>query len=103
MMNRDARLEENQQVFRSANERLSGVIEAGVVSADPVPFLCECADEECMGRVDLTLDEYRELRSHERQFVMLHGHARTEGAQRFDVVRKLAEEGELARKADPRS
>ena len=56
-----------------------------------------------MGRVDLTLDEYRELRSHERQFVMLHGHARTEGAQRFDVVRKLADEEELARKTDPRS
>jgi len=94
MMNRDARLEENQHVFRNANERLSGVVEAGVVSADPVPFLCECADEECMGRVDLTLDEYRELRSHERQFVMLHGHARTEGeeivAERngYDITKK---------------
>jgi hypothetical protein len=94
MMNRDARLEENQHVFRSANERLSGVVEAGVVSADPVPFLCECADEECMGRVDLTLDEYRELRSHERQFVMVHGHARTEGeevvAERngYDITKK---------------
>jgi hypothetical protein len=94
MMNRDARLVENQEAFRSANDRLSGVVEAGVVSADPVPFLCECADEECMGRVDLTLDEYRELRSHERHFLMLHGHARTAGeeivAERngYDITKK---------------
>jgi hypothetical protein len=96
MMNRDARLVENQEIFRSANERLSGIVEAGSVTAEPVPFLCECADVECMGRVDLTLDEYRELRSHERRFVMLHGHARTAGegvvAERkgYDITEKPA-------------
>jgi len=81
MMNRDMRLVENQEIFRSANERLIDVVESGVVTADAVPFLCECADEECMGRVELTLDEYREVRSHDRRFVMLHGHARTAGEQ----------------------
>jgi hypothetical protein len=80
-MDRQARLKENQEVFRSANERLRNVVEEQVASAEPVPFLCECADEECMGRVELTLDEYRELRSHERHFVMLHDHARTDGEQ----------------------
>ena len=29
-MNRNARLKENQEVFRSANERLSDVVEAGL-------------------------------------------------------------------------
>jgi len=94
MMNRDTRLEENQEIFRSANERLSGVVEVGLMTADPVPFLCECADKECMGRVELTLDEYREVRSHERHFVMLHGHRRTAGeelvAERngYDITQK---------------
>jgi hypothetical protein len=78
-MNRQARRKENQEVFRSANERLSGAVGERIASAEPVPFLCECADEECMGRVELTLDEYRELRSHARHFVMLHDHARTPG------------------------
>jgi hypothetical protein len=80
-MDRHARRRENQEVFRSANERLSGVVEERGASADRVPFLCECADEECMGRVDLTLDEYRDVRSHERLFVMLHDHPRTVGEE----------------------
>jgi hypothetical protein len=54
MMNRNARLKENQEVFRSANEGLSDVLEAGLAPADSVPFLCECADEKCMGRIDLS-------------------------------------------------
>jgi hypothetical protein len=78
-MDRQARRRENQEVFRRANERLSGVVEQRFASSEAVPFLCECADERCMGRVDLTLDEYRALRSQERQFVMLHDHARTAG------------------------
>jgi hypothetical protein len=47
-----------------------------------------------MGRIDLTVDEYRELHSHERKFVMLHDHARTPGervlAERdgYDVTEK---------------
>jgi hypothetical protein len=80
-MDRQARHKENQEVFRSANERLIGVVENHGAAADRVPFLCECADEECMGRVDLTLDEYRELRSHERLFVMLPDHPRTAGEE----------------------
>jgi hypothetical protein len=94
MMNRNARLKENQEVFRSANERLGDVVEAGLAPGDSVPFLCECADEECMGRIDLTLDEYRELHLHERHFVMLHDHARTPGervlAERdgYDITEK---------------
>jgi hypothetical protein len=80
-MDRQARRKENQEVFRSANERLSSVVEERTSSTDRVPFLCECADEECMGRVELTLDEYRQLRSHERHFVMLHDHARSAGEQ----------------------
>jgi len=94
MMDRNARLQENQEVFRSANERLGDVVEAQLAPGDSMPFLCECADEECMGRIDLTLNEYRELHSHERQFVMLHDHARTPGervlAERdgYDITEK---------------
>jgi hypothetical protein len=80
-MDREARLIENQEVFRAANERLRGAVEARMPMADVVPFLCECADDTCMGRVDLTLDDYSSLRSHERRFAMLSGHRRTPGEQ----------------------
>jgi hypothetical protein len=76
-MDREARLTENQEVFRTANERLRDTVEDRLTASDVVPFLCECADESCMGRVDLTLADYRLLRSHERRFAMLSGHRRT--------------------------
>lgn len=75
-MDREARLTENQEVFRTANERLRDTVEDRLTASDVVPFLCECADESCMGRIDLTLADYRLLRSHERRFAMLSGHRR---------------------------
>ena len=80
-MDREARRRENEEVFRSANERLRQVVEQRIDPFARVPFLCECADETCMGRVDLTLDQYRELRSHERRFTMLPDHQRMAGEE----------------------
>jgi hypothetical protein len=80
-VDREERRRENEYVFRSANERLSQVVEKRVPPSARVPFLCECADETCMGRVDVTLDQYRELRSHERRFIMLPDHQRTVGEE----------------------
>jgi hypothetical protein len=80
-MNRDDRRKENQELFRMANERLEDLVAERLEPGHSVPFLCECADPMCMGRVDLTLEDYREVRSHERQFVMLAGHLRIAGEE----------------------
>jgi hypothetical protein len=82
-MERDARLRENQETFRLANKALEAAVGERVAAADRVPFLCECADETCMGRVDLTLEDYREVRAHKKYFVMLPDHTRSRGE---DVV-----------------
>lgn len=78
-MDRDARLRENEEVFRRANERLESVVEERFAGADRVPFLCECTDEACMGRIDLTLEDYREVRANHDTFVMLPGHRLSAG------------------------
>jgi predicted metal-binding transcription factor (methanogenesis marker protein 9) len=70
---RDQRLAENQRAFRIGNERLRGAVEARG-GGEPVPFLCECIDDTCMGRVDLTLEEYGGIRRHENRFVLLRDH-----------------------------
>ena len=80
-MERDARLKENQETFRLANERLEAVVGERVAPAERVPFLCECADETCMGRIDLTLVDYHEVRGHKQHFVMLPDHARSPGEE----------------------
>jgi hypothetical protein len=80
-VDRNARLEENQETFKLANERLERVVAERLGAADRVPFLCECADETCMGRIDLTLEAYREVRAHKNYFVILVDHPRSPGEE----------------------
>jgi hypothetical protein len=50
---------------RAANERLRAAV-APLPKTTPVPFLCECSDPECLGRVEMTLDEYGEKRASDK-------------------------------------
>jgi hypothetical protein len=74
---RDERLKENQELFRTANERLE---ERGeTYGAESIPFLCECAGIDCLGRIDLSLVEYEHVRARPNRFVILPGHSIVEG------------------------
>jgi hypothetical protein len=70
---REKRLAENQRAFRIGNERLRGALET-TDGGEPIPFLCECMDETCLARVDLTLEEYEGIRTHENRFVIVRDH-----------------------------
>jgi hypothetical protein len=52
--------------LRSALEARAG--------GEPIPFLCECMDDTCLARVDLTLEEYGAVRRHENRFVIVRDH-----------------------------
>ena len=78
MPTRDQRLAENQRLFRTANERLEERVETYGVSEE-IPFLCECAEVECLGKIDLSLVDYRMIRAEPNRFVILPGHAMIEG------------------------
>jgi hypothetical protein len=45
----------------AANERLRSAAEP-LPSHAQVPFICECEDAECLGRVDVALGDYDEAR-----------------------------------------
>ena len=75
------RLVENQQIFRLANERLDEQVRALNMDGSPVPFLCECADDACLGRVELTHGQYAEVRTADNRYVILPGHAMVDGEQ----------------------
>jgi hypothetical protein len=91
---RQSRREENQRLFRSGNERLTEALGDKVPPGAAVPFLCECADEFCDGRVVLGLSDWKTLASEPHQFVTLPGHPRSDGevvvgtVDGYDVVRK---------------
>ena len=90
------RMRENEELFRTANERLRERIKVEVTDDRVVPFLCECADDLCMGRVEMTLADYRNLRADGDTFMVVPGHAFERGEvvvrelSSYHVVRKIA-------------
>ena len=91
---RNSRFIENEEIFRGANERLRDRVEPVAAPRQPIPFICECMDETCMARVDLTLDDYERVRSVEEHFVIARGHPRLDGERvveendHFQIVTK---------------
>jgi hypothetical protein len=83
---RENRLRENEELFRRANERLREQLDGDVPDDTVVPFLCECADDLCLARMEMTLDEYRRLRAEDEVFGVVPGHAFEQGEV---VVREL--------------
>jgi hypothetical protein len=61
-----------------------------------VPFLCECADDDCIGEVSITLAEWESVAARPNHYVMLAGHQRSEGEQIVDTLGDY----EIARKPD---
>ena len=68
MAQRERRLARNEDYFREINESLREKhVHAVVVRSGPLPFVCECASPDCTEAVELTLEEYREVRSDPRR------------------------------------
>lgn len=92
----DAKRAENQDMARSANRRLQDV--AGRTAEDGIiiPFLCECAGGACMGRVEITIDDYFIAHLDPDYYVIVPGHPRIDGEVlvgdhgHYEVVNKAA-------------
>lgn len=96
MATRDTRREENQKLFRVGNERLRDAVNDQLPEDSRVPFLCECADEFCDGRVELRTEEWEGIAREPHHYVMVSGHPRSEGEKvvggldGYDIVSKPA-------------
>ena len=108
MDQRSARLAANEAVFRAGNER----IEAMLGDKDgTTAYMCECGDPHCFEMIDLTNEEYEQIRSHPARFFVVSGHedltageAVVEQASGFTVVEKRgATEREIVERSDPRA
>jgi hypothetical protein len=103
------RVAKNDAAFRQANERIQRA--ARDFGIEHVPFICECADPSCTEVVRLSLDEYERVRADSRLFLnavgheaSAHGYARVvSGDDRYVVVEKVGEAGEIAEQLDPRT
>ena len=55
----EERMRENEELFRTLNERLVEQVADTLEDDRVVPFLCECADDLCMARMEMTLARSR--------------------------------------------
>jgi hypothetical protein len=112
---RKQRLARNETVFREVNERIEELTREGGKSELPgatpdlLDALCECGNRDCTELLRITISEYERVRQEPTHFLVAPGHAIpdieevVETEQQFQIVRKLAGEGDLARTTDPRS
>jgi len=94
MATRDTRREENQKLFRRGNESVHDAAVAAGYETEPVPFLCECADEDCFGRVELTPSQWEVVSAAPNHYVMIAGHPRSDAEKVIGSIREY----EIARK-----
>ena len=64
----------NQDVFRRANERLLAAVGDRIDEARPIPFLCECLDSGCRSTVQLSIEQFRDLRESDDRYAIVTGH-----------------------------
>ena len=82
MPSRHERLEQNQRMFRDANERFEQVVEQNALDGErTVPFLCECADLDCLGRIEITTSDYDAAHVNSDHYVILRGHPTIDGEE----------------------
>ena len=101
---------ENEALFREVNERLMERKQDDPGWSLPSPWVCECAEETCTERIEMSPLQYEELRSEPTHFavvpdeehVSLDVERIVEKRDRYWVVEKTGEAAEIAEETDPR-
>lgn len=100
MDERDRRAGENEALFREVNERIADLDATFGVARRTFTIVCECGRMTCADHLEITHDDYRELRTAGTLFALLPGHEdpRTEVVvdERADYVVVRKREGEPA-------
>lgn len=102
----EARLAQNEVIFRAVNERIREL--AQKLGDEEASFVCECADETCVERILLKLSQYDEVRVLPARFFVVPGHEATPLVEavlfrsaEFSIVRKIGLAAEIARELLP--
>ena len=107
MDERSAKLAENETIFRAGNESID---KAAGDKLERAPFMCECGDEHCFERIELTPAAYEAVRAHPARFFVVPGHEDltagevvVEQHERYALVEKQGAEREIVEGRDPRA
>ena len=82
---RRERLLKNEQVFRDYNNRRVAFEQDADAEDELVPFVCECADPECIEGMELSVDDFMAAHSAPNRFTVKPGHVFPEGERVLDT------------------
>jgi hypothetical protein len=107
---RGSRAARNQSLFREINERVKQLNEGFSMVLPVGEWICECADDTCVERIELSAAEYEAVRSDGKHFLVAPGDQHvfldvervTEQNDRYWVVEKFGTAGDEADRLDPR-
>ncbi|HEX7669039.1 MAG TPA: hypothetical protein VF395_05630 [Polyangiaceae bacterium] len=68
LRDRAARAAKNQVLFRGANERVKELNEAFSFVAPLGEWMCECANTDCIERIEMSVVAYEAVRRHDARF-----------------------------------
>jgi len=107
MDERTRRIGLNEALFREVNERVEELTRGFGIDDEQIEVLCECGNQACVERIEMTLPDYRRVRADSRTFAIVPGHeipdveSVVERRGAFDVVMKHAgEPAEVAEETD---
>jgi len=101
----------NQLLFREINERVKELNEGFSMVLPVGEWICECANDTCVERVEMSPQEYEAIRRDGARFfvapsdehIWADSQRITERHSRYWVVEKTGEPRGVAKRADPRS
>ena len=108
---RETRAARNQSLFRDINERVKQLNEGFSMVLPVGEWICECADDTCVERIELSAAAYEAVRINGTQFlvapsdqhVLLDVERVTERNDRYWVVEMFGTAAKMADEFDPRS
>jgi hypothetical protein len=105
---RQVRLARNQALFRAVNERVEHLSLEFLSTETHHSFVCECSDLGCATQLELTHEEYEEIRRGPASFLIASGHQLgvvevvVEEHPRYTVVEKIQKGRDVAEATYPR-
>jgi hypothetical protein len=108
---RQQRAARNQALFREVNERVKDVNDGFHVFTSLSDWVCECANDDCVQRIEMSAREYEHVRAHGARFFVFPEDRHVwpdvervvERLANYWVVEKIEVAAKLAKEADPRS
>jgi hypothetical protein len=108
---RQERAANNQTLFREVNERVKDVNVNFHAHSAVSEWVCECANDTCFERVEMSMSEYEDIRSAGERFFVAPSDEHvwpdveqvTVRNDRYWVLEKAELAGKLAKRADPRA